>query len=179
MNKMHRKRFIIITIIVLILSGIVSWGISWEANGLQRVQELQQQVSDPSLSPEERDKKRQQIHEEIDKLSDKQRNNLREQRFADMEQRMDRVMQQYFVLPEKERIAFLDKQIQTEEKRRKEWESHRNGQQNQNLKSNQSNSLPNGRQTRTPEQRMQRRNQFLDRSTPELRAQRNAYRAAS
>ena len=99
---------------------------------------------------------------------------------------MNKQIAAYFAAIPDQRNAILDKQIQEMEKRRKEWEARRidqmgqsqnggtTGQAGQSQNAN-AGGGPRGVRATTPEAMEQRRNQHLDHSTPQQRAQRTAY----
>jgi hypothetical protein len=177
---MSKRKVGIAIALLLLLCGTI-WAVrSSRANAqLQKVRDLGKEArSDPE--------KRDQFRDAMKKLTPAQR----EQVFGDWQQERERHMDaeiaKHFALPPDQQLADLDKKIKEDEKRAKEHEARRaqnGGQPNQTGPGpgpggNGNAGPPGGRQNQTPEQKMQRRNQRLDHSTPQQRAQRTAYRAA-
>jgi hypothetical protein len=166
-----KKRTIAIVGGAILLVGGVVWAWPCADAQVERVVEL---MNDDTLSHRQRWEK---MHEEMPKLSDQQREAVFDKMSEHWEHRGQKAIEGYFALPPAQRKAYLDKQIQEDEKRHKEHQAHRPpaGQQQ---RQRQAGGPPAGRQNRTPQQSMAQRNKRLDRSTPEHRAQRSAYFAA-
>ena len=173
-----KKRTVGIAILLLLL--IV--GTVWAMRGRKdpKVAEMKaklQEAFKQGPNPE----KWQEFHQEMEKLTPDQRHQVHEGMRQNMERRMDERIDAFFALPPDKRNAFLDKQIQEEEKRRKEMEARRaksgsNGGNGANAGAGQGG--PRGPGNQTADARALRRNQMRDNTTPEQRAKRNAYRAA-
>jgi hypothetical protein len=169
-------------VIVLLVVGIV-WAFHGRADAqAEKVREMGKEAFDGPRDSE----KFGQFREAMDGLSREQRREVMGSLF---EERENRRIAKFFALPPTERTTFLDEQIREEEKRRQEWTARRNqGDQSQGGPGAQpqgppgarpnANGGPQGRQPRTLDDRLQRRNKRLDRTTPEQRSQRTAFRAA-
>jgi hypothetical protein len=146
----------------------------------------------------------QQMRQQTENFTQEQRHQVWEFVRQQGERRMDKQMDAFFALPQKARVAELDKQIKEMEKRRKEMEARRaqggGGQRGpggfgmgpggggpQMAQGGPGGGGgpgvgPGGGQRpprdTSPKARATRRNQRLDSSTPEQRAKRSAYRSA-
>jgi hypothetical protein len=120
----------------------------------------------------------------VGKLSPEQRRQLGAERRKAARERMAR----FFKLPKEEQLAELDKQIQRMEESRKAWEARQaeraaRGEESNGAGGPGGNAAgaggpggPGGWRRLGPEEREQRRKQFLDSTTPEERAQFSLYR---
>ncbi len=140
----------------------------------------EQMRADSKNLPE--DKRREmwsQFGEEMRQLSPDQRQALFAANRDRWQERAKEEMEQFFELPPADRKKALDKRIDEEERRKKESQKRR---AQQTAKSGQTNGgMRNGQfagrgQNRTAEEKSARRNQMLDRSSPEERAMCAEYR---
>jgi hypothetical protein len=171
---------------VIALAGAVGAWMMWERPDpqVEQLLQLQQQVFNErtwDLPEAERDRLRQQFQDQMDRLSDAQREEVWSQMGQTFMQRMDDRIQEYFALPESERVAFLDREIDRWEDRRREWGSRQGGVSSPVAGGS---GAPNrggdgwwgrGPRDNSPEGRDARRRARLDRTTPEQRARRSAY----
>jgi hypothetical protein len=120
------------------------------------------------------------VHKEIEALTPEQRQQIWESMGETFRRREDARMAAYFALPPKDRTAYLDKTIKEMEQRRKEMTAFRSqaGQSGQSRPSGSAGGGPRPPRQSTFDARIQHRNERLDRSTPEQRAQRYAFVAA-
>ena len=184
----------IVTVSLVIGSGV--WFVKYlrASSQIARVKELQQQLAESQKLPEaQRRELRSQMREEMEQLPDSTRRDLWQEQRAQFESRMDDQMKKVLLLPPDQRTAELDKQIDEMEKRRKEFEQRRQqraasvqtaaGQnaagQNGPPGAGQQQRGRGGRQ-RTPDPTgkvsLERTKRRMDQSTPEQRATREEYR---
>jgi hypothetical protein len=120
------KKTVLALLIVVGLAGVV-WAMLPPGPDPQmvKVQQLQEKLFNPDgkLSDEERRAAFGELRQEADKLSEDQRMSL--MRENPMAKRMQQTVVSYFDLPEKERKAALDKDIDRMETFRKEMEKRR------------------------------------------------------
>jgi TolA-binding protein len=144
---------------------------------LVRVQEMQQKLRGEdarSYTLEERRELRQQLDQEVKKLSPQQRRQLFQEQMRKRAEELDR----FFTLPPTEQSAHLDAEIAKQEARRKQREeANKQGTGNQSSDGTASGGGPT-RGGGSDEQRLQRRKEMLDWTTPEQRATFTAYRRA-
>jgi hypothetical protein len=172
MRLLQNRRWATIGGAVLLLLALGIWaGWSlWSDPHMARVQELRQDLSRDNarnLSREERREKWTELRAEMDKLSPVQKRDLFEERAKAGRERMDK----FFKMSKAEQTAALDKMI-------KGMQAMRNRQANQAQNAQQGGNpggWGRGRST-NPEERQLRRQQFLDMTTPEDRAQRALFR---
>ena len=181
-----KKRTVGIAILILLLLVVGTvWAVHSHRNAKVREMLAKQQDVFSQGRPDQ--EKLDEFREEVKQLTPEQQRQVREGMRRNMERRMDKRIADFFALPPDQQTAYLDKQIQEEEKRRKEREAR--DAQNQNA--NGSNSGTGGQganaggqggqrgpRNQSADAQALRRNQRLDNSTPEQRAQRNAYFAA-
>jgi hypothetical protein len=180
---------IAVAVAVLLIAGAV-----WAFRGDDPLPKIKQMREEIAALP--RDQQREgwdRLRKEIQNLTPEQRDKLGAERQAERQRREDKRIDDYFAQPPAKRNAYLDKQIQEEEKRRKEREARR-AQGGQNRNPNARNSGQNGPapgpnganaggqrgggRNASPDARSAARNQRLDNSSPEQRAKRAAYHAA-
>jgi hypothetical protein len=178
----------VVTVSLVIGSGV--WFVNYlrASSQIARVKELQQQLAEAQKLPEaQRRELRSQMREEMEQLPDNMRRELWQEQRAQFEQRMDDQMKKVLLLPADQRTAEIDKQIDEMEKRRKEFEQRRqqqaaNGQagQGQNGPPEAGQQRGRGGRQRTPDPTgkvsLERTKRRLDQSTPEQRAMREEYR---
>ena len=176
----ERKTTIGVVAIILLVVGSV-W--AFRSRSDPQVEKIKQMISE-NTPPEQRRGQWELIRKEMEQLSPEQHREIRQQMHESFAQRGDQRIDTYFALPPQQRIAYLDKQIDEEEKRRKEWESRRTqanrssapggtGQQGGAA----GNRPPRPPRDSSPDARLLRHDQRLDRRTAEQRAERDAYRA--
>ena len=186
-----RKIGVAIVVLVLLVAATV-WAFKARADAnVARLKQMQDKVF--AAGPPQREQF-DQFRKEMDQLSPDQREQVRDHMREIMQRRIQKQVDEYFALPSEKRADFLDNQIQEMEKRRKEWEARRaqDGQggpgqsgagQNPNAAGQGTNTANAGRQwgggrNASPEAQSTRRNQMLDNTSPEQRAQRSAYFSA-
>ena len=120
-----RKITVGVVAIILLVVGSV-WALRSRTDPqVEKVKQLQAEAFKPGTTPEQRRQNFDLVRQEMDKLSPDQRREVRDQMRQGFQRRMDQQIKEYFALPPKERTAYLDKQINEMEKRRKEWEARR------------------------------------------------------
>ena len=166
--------------LLLLIVGTV-WAIRSRADPqMEKVREMGKELFGNGLPDPE---KMQQFREERERLSPAQREQLREEGQQGRELRMDKEIAAFFKLPSAQQTAALDKMIQEEERRRKQWEARRAQMAQSQDPANPAagpgaGGPPGGRRNMTSEEKMQQQNKRLDNSTPDQRAQRTAMRVA-
>ncbi len=166
------------TILLLVIVGSV-WAFRSRTDPqIEKIKQLGAEAFKEDQSPEQRRQSFELIHQEMQKLTPEQREVVHQQGRQEFERRMDEQMDAYFALPPEERVAYLDKQIEEGEKRRKEWESRRQAARG-NAPQVAGGPMPNAGQrpprSNNPGDRATRRNMHLDDLTPEQRAKRSAF----
>jgi hypothetical protein len=129
---------------------------------VNKVRGLRDRLAGRDLSEEERREAWRKMREEVGKLSPRQRAGLREDRRKASRERLA----SFFKMSPAEKQAYLDEQIDRMEEMRKRWQSQ-GGQ-----RGNGPGGPPGDRRSLSPEERNQRRKNWLDQTTPEERAQR-------
>lgn len=154
---------------VLIALGLAGWWF-WSGSDLERLQALQTQLRDESLDDGARRALWQEFREGMRGLSQDERAQL----FAGFGGRRGPDLDEFFALPPKQRTAFLDREINKSEQRRRQTQA-------QGARGNQGPPAgfgggPGGFGNRSPTEREAARKRRLDDSSPEDRAQRAEYR---
>ncbi|HVP10430.1 MAG TPA: hypothetical protein VMV94_04485 [Phycisphaerae bacterium] len=101
-------------------------------------------------------------------ITEKERDEIRHKMFEAREAELDTRVQEYYRVPESQREALLDKQIDEFEKQRQEWEKRRQQEEERRAQSGQQNDGPTSRPFRD----------WRDNSTPEERKTRSETRSA-
>jgi hypothetical protein len=172
-----------VAVLVLLICGTV-WAVRSRAADAQ-VEKLREMGREAFDGPRDSEKSGE-FREAMKGLSHEQRREVMGSLF---EERENNRIAKFFALPPAQQTAFLDEEIKKEEERRQQWEARRNQadqSQGQGGPSAQPpgppgaarNAGPQGRQPKTLDDRLLRRNKRLDRTTPEQRSQRTAFRAA-
>jgi hypothetical protein len=162
-----------VTIVMLVVGSV--W--AFRSRSDPQVEKIKQMLNE-NTPPEQQPQRWELVRKEMDQLSPEQRGEVRQEMRKSFERRMDQQIATYFALPATERVAFLDKQIDETEKRRKEWEARRSSQAgSQRSGSGQPGNAAGQGPPRnmSSDARMQRRDQRLDQSTAQQRATRSAY----
>ena len=168
----HRTRNRILAAVAGVLAvSLLAWGVSaYRAKArLARVQELSAQLTGEAaktLSPEQRREQWKQLGQEMKQLAPDQRRAMEAERRKGFEASID----QYFQLPRKEQVKYLDAQINKMETMRKQWAAKSNSTKTGG--STTAGPRPGGGKGGSPEQRERRRKERLDASTPAERAKR-------
>ena len=191
---MSKRKIASGVVVILLISGSVwAWMRRPDPEVARVKQLLQAEVAKPNATPDQRRQTFQLVHQEMEKLSPTQRREVGQQLREGIQQRRDQQIAAYFALPPQQRVAYLDKEIKQMEQRRKEMEARR-AQSGQSGAGNaggwrggpggaqagggpQANNGPRPPRDNSPEARATRRVEHLDRSTPDQRAMRSAYRA--
>ncbi len=185
-NSGGKAKWLVLALLVLLFSGLGAWAMSsGEDPQVAKVQALREQLE---AAPEaQRRELWGQVREEMRKLPEEAREALFEDRRKEWEARENKQMQEFFSKTRAEQIAMIDKQIDESEKRRVERERRRA----QGGQANRQGGGPGrggpggggwggggrgGRGVTDPAARMDRTRNYLDKTTPESRAQRSEYR---
>jgi hypothetical protein len=159
------KRWILGLGAAFLLAGFVWW--FWGGdNDLARLQAIRSQLDDQSLSEHERQELRRQFREGLRALPEGDRQRLFAEGFRG---RMNRNPDEFFALGPKERVAYLDRQINEMEKRRRDFAGRAAPQRPPG------GGFDGGGPNRSPAEREQARKARLDFSSAEERAKRAAY----
>jgi hypothetical protein len=165
--------------IVLLVVGSV-WAFKSRSDPqVEKVRQLQAEAFKPGATPDQRRASFELVRKEMDQLSPEQRHAVREGMHQNFERQMDQRIADYFTLPPAQRVAQLDQQI-------KEMEKHAKDQASRGRQGGGAGGGGPGRgpanaggggppRDNSATARAVRRNERLDRSTPEQRAQRSAY----
>jgi hypothetical protein len=179
---MNKRKITIGVVAILLVGGVVWAWMSRPDAQVEKVKQLQAEAFKEGATPEQQRKQFELIHQEMEKLSPAQQHEVREQGRQQFERRMDQQMAAYFALPQADRAAYMDKQIQEQEKWRKEMEARRAQANRSGGQGNGGGPQGNAGGQRPPpnnntDARMQRRGQWMDHSTAEQRSMRSAYMA--
>lgn len=124
-----KKRKLVLTVLLVAIAAGVAWAILPAGPDPQvaKVAELQKKLfsEDTQVPREDRRQAFGELRQEMEKLTPQQRGQLMRDNPPPFMQRMQENIVAYFDLPEEERTAALDEQIDEMEARRKEWESRR------------------------------------------------------
>lgn len=158
-------------IMLALIAGAVWW--FWRPSDRVRLEALQAQMRDESLSDEDRRALRQEFRDGLRAMSEADR----EQFFANgFRGRMNRDLDEFFALAPKQRLAYLDREIKESEQRRKQFAA---GQGQRGPGGGGPNQGPpggfGGGGNRSPAEREQARKRRLDYSSAEDRAKRVEY----
>ena len=179
-DEKPRRRWRRRAALLLLLLGI--GGLVWAFRPdphLARAQELQKELFGPgakNISPDERKAKFAEYRDEVKRLNDDQKWELS----APMREKRKAEMDRYFAMSPKEKVKYLDEQIDRSEKMRKEREK-KSGPGNGGPPgggfafggqggAKAGGGGPGGAAGRSPEEIEKRRKQHLDRTSPEERA---------
>jgi cobalamin biosynthesis protein CobT len=177
---MKKQKIIIGGVVILLIGGGVWAWMSRPDPQMEKVKQMGAELFAGNKTPEQRRQQFELIRQEAEKLTPSQQQELRELGRQQFERRMDQQIAKYFAMPPAERTAYLDKQIQEQEKRRKEWESRR---PQSNASGGQGGGGPPGNaggprpQNNNADERAQRRGQWMDNSTAQQRSMRSSYMA--
>ena len=182
------QRWMISGLAVGLLAAAVGGWYYWSPGLSPKVveaQELGKQLfqQNNGLTPEQRREQFQQFRQAIEQLSPEERRQMWQNREGGggFRERMDQQMNAYFALSPPDRVAFLDRQIDEREKRRKEFAQMRgDGQRGDGQRGGwgRGGGDRDGRGWGGGGNRDDRRRRRLDGTTPKQRAQWTAYRKA-
>ena len=187
-----KAKWLVLAFLVLLFSGLGAWAMtSGEDPQLTKVKEMRAQLE---TAPEgQRRELWGQMRQEMEKLPEAAREALFADRRQEWEARENKQMQEFFSKSRAEQIALIDKQIDDSEKRRAERDRRRaQGQANGGDRGRGGPGGPGGgrggpgagggrggRGATDPAARMERTRNYLDKTSPESRAQRSEYRRMS
>jgi hypothetical protein len=188
-NSGGKAKWLVLALLVLLFSGLGAWAMtSGEDPQVTKVKELRAQLE---TAPDgQRRELWGQMRQEMEKLPEQAREALFEDRRKEWEARESKQMQEFFSKSRTEQIALIDKQINEQEKRRVERDRRR-AEGQANGKGGGGRGGPGGpggrggpgagggrggRGATDPAARMDRTKNYLDKTSPESRAQRNEYR---
>jgi uncharacterized membrane protein YgcG len=183
-----KKKWVVLALLFLLLLGLGAWAMSGPDPGVAKIQALRAEID--NASGDQRRALWGQMREEMEKLPEAAREQLFAERRQEWETRENKRMTEFFAMPRDQQIAAIDKQIDDWEKRRKERaQRQQNGAQanGQGGRGGPGGGFgPGGGGGRgggggagrstDPSAALQRGKNYLDRSSPESRAQRGEYR---
>jgi len=180
------RRWAALLLLLLALGGL-AWAVRPDPH-LARAKELQKQLFSAdlkNLSPDERKARFAEYREQVKHLSADQKWELS----APMREKQKAEMDRYFAMSPKDKLKYLDEQIDRSEKRRKEWEQKAaqgksgggppGGAVFGGGPGGSKTGIPGGPGKGSPpstEEIEKRRKQFLDRTSPEERARTDQFR---
>jgi hypothetical protein len=163
LSKKRKRITTVALLLVVILAALWYW---WPGQRVAAVQDLRAQLTGEAgrkLTPERRRELVGKIRENMRQLTPLERREL--------DQGRREQLKKYFSLSKKERIAYLDRQIQQMETARRQWQAQTNNGPRPN------NTAPGPRpRSLDPEERDKRRRERLDFMTAEDRADRAQFR---
>lgn len=169
-----------VVLLLLLLCGL-GWWFVIRKHQLENVRQLQAEAFDRELGDEERREKFREFKDAYDQLSESQRRDLRRERSHRMQGRMTEHIHAYFELPKVKRIAFLDKQINEMEKKRRASSNRERGGDRRGRGGAPGFERGN-REATSKADRQERRDRFkrgfLDHTTPQQRAEMAEYMEA-
>jgi len=164
------KKWTVVSIAVLLLMIGVGWlaGFLSEDPKIAELERLRDERMRhaQNMSDDQRRAHRDQFREKLQELSEDQRHRFFENNRGQFQQFAMQRMEEFFAKSPEEQRESLDKMIDRMEEHRQQREAGGNGRK--------MGGNPNS--TRTPQMRDQRRKQRLDRTTPEMRSMRDAFR---
>lgn len=124
-----KKRSLLLVVLFVLLAGGLAWALLPERADpeVARVVELQEKLFEQNSEwpPEERREGLRELRGAIEKLSPEQRDELMKNGPPPPMRLMQRRVTAFFELPEEQRAAALDQQIDEMEERRQRWEQRR------------------------------------------------------
>jgi hypothetical protein len=165
-NSKIRRRIALGLALLLVLAGCGAGWYFWRNAHLNAVKNLQKELFGPAgrqLSPDERRQKFEQMRAEEKLLTVDQRQGLR----AEGMKRRAEELNRYFALAKSARTAYLDDLIAREKRRREERQAQGGdgggpGRRGGGPPNGAPNAPPGGRNSLSPQERDQRRENFLD-----------------
>jgi uncharacterized membrane protein YgcG len=192
-----KKKWIALLLLLLLsFSGLGAWAMTSRRDpGLVKAQELRAQME--NATPEQRRELRTQMRETIEGMSEPAREQFFDAGRKEWEARENKRMDEFFAKPYAEQVKDIDKQIDRDEQRRKDWEKRRqanaaNGQAGRGGQGGGGGGRGGpgggggggrggaggrgGGRNLDPAAQLARSKNYLDRTSPESRAQRGEYR---
>jgi hypothetical protein len=165
------KKWTFVAVVSLLSIVGVGWAASFLVGGDPQIAELEQMRDEgfqraEGLSDDQRRAQRDQFREKLHNLSEDQRRQFFEKSRGQFQQFAMQRMNAFFAKSPEEQRETLDQMIDRMEERRKQRDAEGRGGEGKR----------GGRSDMTPQERDQRRKQGLDRSTPEMRGLRDAFR---
>jgi hypothetical protein len=176
-SSSKKKWLIAAVILLLLLSATGAWAM-WtrEDPQLTKVRDMLAQIEDAPW--DQRRKQFEGVRPEMEKLTEEQRDELRDERRQRWEEREAQEMKKFFAMPHEQQIAELDKQIDRMEawrkKREKEGDRRRGGPNGGNRFRGGGRSF--GQDANGGNAAVDRSKRSLDRRSADSRAQRDQYR---
>jgi hypothetical protein len=168
----------IAAVLILLLSAMAAWAYLPERQdpNVAKIEELREEMEGAT------DERRRELYGEMreafrnlpEEAREKQFDEWRQRREAREQQRMN----EFFAMTPAQQIEKIDEQLKEEEQRRKEWAARRaqRGDQNQGAREGgRGRGDRGGRGTRGSRDSAERRKSYLDKTSPQTRAQRSEY----
>jgi hypothetical protein len=161
--------------LILLLMAVAAWGYLPEAKdpNLAKIEQLREQMD--GATDEQRRELWGQMREAYRSLPEDARQQLSDQRRQRWEAREQKFLNEFFAMTPAEQIAKVDEQLKQEEERRKQW-AQRRAQRSQQGNQGARNGGQRGGRGRGSRDSLERRKSYLDRTSPQTRAQRSEYR---
>ena len=175
---MRKKRIVIGAVVVGVTSLFAAWLFGWFSSNaaLAEVQQLQAKMADPNMKDADRQALMQQMRDKMQALSPDARRAAFEAGQQMFEKRELEHIKQLLAMSPADRNNALDADIDRMEKMRAQRDAaNANGAQAGGPGQNGAGGRRGPRGNMTDDQRVDRLRNRLDRSTPEMRATRNAY----
>jgi hypothetical protein len=189
-ERIRKSRWLVLLVLLVFVSGTYgTYRLIRTDPKLKKVRDLRAAMSAANrdeTTPDERQEKRRQLREAMEKLSDQQRNQLRDEMAKERIRRQEADLKHYASMSEQEKTQILDDRIQrSEEVRRRREQAQQQGltagPADGGRVSARPSNAPNtsttdaNRPAPTPEDREAWRKLRLDATTPEFRAMRDNY----
>lgn len=174
MSKKMVKKIAITTTAIAVTVLAAGWLFGWfsEDPAVAEVRDMQAKLADPNLKPDDRRAMFQNIRSKMESLSPAVRQELWENNRQAFEKRMQQHVNELLAMSAKDRAKALDADIDRMQKmqaqRQADAQNNPNAQNGGQRQGNRGQSL-------SDDQRMERQRNRLERTTPEMRATRQAY----
>lgn len=172
-----KKKWIISTVILLLMA-VAAWALvpAGPDPAVARVQGLRDQME--NAAPEQRRELWGKLREEYRNLPEEDREQMWSERRQLWEAREQKFLNEFFAMTPAEQMAKIDEQLEEDEERRKRWAERRSQQGDRQARGGQRGGGRDGFRGRGRSGRssIERRKGYLDRTTPQTRAQRSEYR---
>jgi hypothetical protein len=165
----------IVGVAILLLTAVAAWAYLPEGKdpNLAKIEQLREQMD--GATGEQRRELWGQMREVYRSLPEEARQQLSDQRRQRWEAREQKFLNEFFAMTPAEQTAKIDEQLKEEEERSKRW-AQRRAQRSQQGVGGARNGGQRGGRGRGNRDSLERRKNYLDRTSPQTRAQRSEYR---